>query len=184
MFIIYGYFKAIDTSYRPVCFYTIGMSPTTHSSTSAQLPPSPSLLEEYSPLKKPQDYQFQSRTTPHSPSQPSLEDDHPVKVPQDYLHPTPSPSALPSPAHSHPADCDSQKPLQGNLDRMPSPLTPSAAAQLAMADQDPLPSPQTPHAPAQFPMTVQQTPKRRYLTRSRGEVPPFAKRICKGTDIY
>ena len=162
-------------------FYTIGVSPT-----SAQAPPNPSLLEEYSPL---QDYQLQSLTTLHSPSQ--SQDDYLVTLPQDCHRPMSSPSTVPSLAQSLPPDCDSQKPFLGHLDQIPSPPTPSAAAQLPMADQDTLkpsqdqtPSPPTPSAAAQLPMAVQQIPKKRYNTRSRGKVPPFAKRLCKGTDVF
>ena len=210
------------------------------SPTSAQAPPNPSLLEEYSPL---QDYQLQSLTTLHSPSQ--SQDDYLVTLPQDCHRPMPSPSTVPSLAQSLPPDCDSQKPFLGHLDQIPSPPTPSAAAQLPMTDQDTLkppqdqmlssptpsaaaqlpmadqdtlkpsqdqtpspptpsaaaqlpmadqdtlkpsqdqtPSPPTPSAAAQLPMAVQQIPKIRYNTRSRGKVPPFAKRLCKGTDVF
>ena len=90
-----------------------------HSGTSQ----CPSLPEESNPLKKPQDFQFQSPTTPHSPSRSLQEDDHPVKLPQDYLQPTPSLSTLPSPAQSPPADCDPQKPFKGHLDQLLSPPT-------------------------------------------------------------
>ena len=33
-------------------------------------------------------------------------------------------------------------------------------------------------------MQVSDVPKKRYLTRSRGTLPPFAKRICKGENLY
>ena len=156
IFLSYGHFHSLMLLHNRYASYKC-------SGTSESISPVQS-IEETSGL---------SISIPHSPFQSPLEDDHPVKLPQDYLHSMLSPSTLPSPAHL--ADRDPQKPFQG-------------PAQLPMADQntlkpsqDQMSSPATPCATAQFPIPVQQIPKRRYHTRSRAEVPTFAKRLCKGT---
>ena len=50
-----------------------------------------------------------------------------------------------------------------------------------VSDQPPLDPSQPPLEPSPNPPTVA---GKKYHTRSKGELPPFAKRICKGTNLF